>query len=208
MLAKSIYSLLLAMSVSSTSFAEELSSRFYIGGALGLSKNGIETSNLTNPDVCAVVGSSCTTDDKGRTFQIYAGANIFPYLSVEGAYNDLGNTGEVTDGTITATQETSALTFSILGKLPVSEAFSVYGKIGVARWETDSQVINRSASDHGIDLTFGAGAEYKLNDDFTVRLSWDRYNNVGADRAFLDSAGSRTVDVDVDVISVGVSYNF
>jgi len=61
-----------------------------------------------------------------------------------------------------------------------------------------------SASDSaGTDRSngvYGIGGEFTLSRNFGIRLGWDRYAEVGSD----DLAG----DVDIDLFSLGLRYNF
>ena len=60
-----------------------------------------------------------------------------------------------------------------------------------------------SASDAGTNRSngvYGIGGEFSLSDSFGIRVEWSRYAGVGSD----DITG----DVDIDLISLGLRYNF
>lgn len=200
----------LGLALSGSTFAADSFSRGYIGVGYGSTKSTVTNSSLTQPDVCNIVGSFCTVDDEDSSKQLYAGYNFTPRFSLEAAYTDLGITGIVTDGTISGIQMTKGLSLSLLGKIPLSHRISLYGKAGLYRWDSRSQITRThlAAQNKGNDATVGVGLEYKMNRRASARLSWDRYNNVGTDTAFLDSSGAKTVNFDVDVVSVGLQYNF
>ena len=140
--------------------------------------------------------------------ELYAGYNFTSRFSLEAAYTDLGVTASVTDGTISGKQTTKGLSLSLLGKIPLSHRISLYGKAGLYRWDSRSQINQQTAKNRGNDATVGVGLEYKMNRRASARLSWDRYNNVGTNTALLDNSGAKTLNVDVDVVSVGLQYNF
>ena len=88
-----------------------------------------------------------------------------------------------------------------LGSLPLADRFSVYGKFGFYR--ADSEVNfnlvvlgSGSASETNTDITFGVGLRYDFTRNLGLRAEWQRYGDVG------DGA------TDVDVMSVGLIWKF
>ena len=203
----------LGLALSGSTFAADSFSRGYIGVGYGSTKSTVTSSSFTQPDICNIAGQVCTTDDEDSSKQLYAGYNFTPRFSLEAAYTDLGITASVTDGDVSGKQTTKGLSVSLLGKIPLSHRISVYGKAGLYRWDSRSQVSVSQfsfapAQNKGNDATVGVGLEYKMNRRASARLSWDRYNNVGKNAVFRDLSGDHTVGVDVDVVSVGLQYNF
>ena len=49
-------------------------------------------------------------------------------------------------------------------------------------------------------MMYGVGGEFSFNRSFGIRLGWDRYAEVGSE--------DLTGDVDIDLISLGLRYNF
>ncbi len=88
-----------------------------------------------------------------------------------------------------------ALTLSVLGHVPVTKQFSLYGKLGAARWDMDRK--DPSGFDNhdetGTSVVVGLGADYQVNRNMSLRASWDHYHNVG------------NKDDDNDTANVGVS---
>ena len=63
-----------------------------------------------------------------------------------------------------------------VGTLPLSDAFSLYGKLGYARTKTSASSVpagltgaTRSA------VTYGLGGVFNVNQSIGIRLGWDRY---------------------------------
>lgn len=166
----------LALGYASTALA---GNGLYIGGSIG----------EMDADVCgglAVV--SC--DDSDTSWKIYGGYEVSPNLALEGGWIDLG---EYSASGFGGTISTDSDGFFVNGKgiLPLNEAFSVFGKVGFLFWDTDvSGTIN--TSDDGTDLIFGFGAQYMLNEQFSIVGEWERYDN----------------DNDVDFLSIGAIYKF
>ncbi len=167
----------------------------------------------------SIVDATSNLDDSDTAFGLAGGYQVNRNFAAELAYVDLGDisysaTGTVTDGVNTfdaglgVDQSTSGPVFSLLGIVPVGERFSVFGRVGVALMSVDAdlsvsldgEAVTDSASTDRSNLMYGIGGEFGFNERFGVRLGWDRYANVGSD----DQAG----EVDIDVISLGLRYNF
>jgi OmpA-OmpF porin, OOP family len=76
-----------------------------------------------------------------------------------------------------------------VGKMPLANNFSVYGKLGFLMW--DAKVAG--FSDDGTDLTFGLGLQYDVSRNLGIRGQWQRYD---------------VDDADADMFSVGLVYRF
>ena len=167
----------------------------------------------------SVVDATSDLDDSDTGFGLAGGYQVNPYFAAELAYVDLGDisyqaNGTVTDGVDTfdaglgIDQSASGPVFSILGIWPIGERFSLFGRLGLALMSVDVDATvslgGESASDSaGTDRSngvYGIGGEFSLSRNFGIRLGWDRYAEVGSD----DLAG----DVDIDLISLGLRYNF
>ncbi|HEU4923406.1 MAG TPA: outer membrane beta-barrel protein, partial [Burkholderiales bacterium] len=143
--------------------------------------------------------TSC--DDKDTAWKILGGYRFTRNLAVEVGYTDFGEqSASRPAGTVTF--EATALEVVGVGSLPVADRFSVYGKIGMYRGDTDANDTafgGGSASDSNTGLTFGIGGQYDFTKNLGIRGEWQRYADVGG-----DSVG----ESDVDVLSVGVIWKF
>lgn len=128
---------------------------------------------------------------------------------MEFGYTDLG---EVTASTpaigfippASVAIESTVWELVAVGMLPLAERFSLYGKLGLYRADTDIEVNFVSLgsvtdSDSNTDLTFGIGVRFDITPRLGVRLEWQRYSSVSA--ADFDEG-------DVDVMSLGVAWRF
>ncbi|MGB1256574.1 MAG: outer membrane beta-barrel protein [Thiolinea sp.] len=202
----------LALLFSGTSQAGNyLNGHGYIGLGAGSTDNNTHINALSSPSVCKVPGATCSADQTDKSFQVYGGYNVSPFMAVEGAYVDLGNTANITDGTLHGKQDTNGVSLSAVGKVPVGAA-SLYGKAGIFHWNTDARIgdgtSHHKADSSGTDPVIGLGMEYKMNQQWTARLGWDRYYNVGDKNDMLTDYGTGTLKTDVDVYTIGVHYNF
>ena len=91
--------------------------------------------------------------------------------------------------------------------LPVADRFSLYGKLGLYRAETEQKLqvtlgtltVSDNKTEKNADLTFAFGARFDVTRNLGIRAEWQRYLNVG---------GGEIGEDDVDVLSVGVLWRF
>jgi OOP family OmpA-OmpF porin len=101
--------------------------------------------------------------------------------------------------------ESTAWEFVAVGMLPVADRFSLYGKLGIYRADTDFSTnvvlpgLPATFSESNNDLTFGFGLQFDVTKNLGLRAEWQRYQDLG---------GSRIGESDVDVMSIGVVYRF
>jgi OOP family OmpA-OmpF porin len=167
----------------------------------------------------SIVEATSNLDDSDTAFGLAGGYQVNRNFAAELAYVDLGDisysaTGTVTDGFsnfdagLGIDQSTSGPVFSVLGIVPIGERFTVFGRLGLALMSVDvdatvsldGESFTDSVSTDRSNPMYGIGGELGFNERFGVRLGWDRYANVGSD----DQAG----EVDIDMISLGLRYNF
>jgi OOP family OmpA-OmpF porin len=163
-----------------------------VGASFGQSKIDCSTGG--------VAGVSC--DDTDTAFRIFGGYQFNKHFGVELGYADLGS-ATISGAGITASVEAKAWDLVAVGRLPISEQFSVFGKLGMYRADSDlssNTPLIGSASDTNTDITYGIGLQYDFNKNFGLRAEWQQYKKVGS-----DSTGG---DGDVDVMSIGVVYRF
>ncbi|HWS02501.1 MAG TPA: outer membrane beta-barrel protein [Gammaproteobacteria bacterium] len=190
---------------SSTAYAADTG--FYVGGSLGQSKIDISASDIDAELASAGYTSSTSVDDSDTGWKLFAGYRIMKYLSVEGAYTNLGEASASSiitvpgPGVVNATVEGEAWTVSALGILPIGDKFSLFGRLGVNIWNVDVSAAGTysgatatlSGSDDGTDMVYGVGAAYSFTDNLSMRGEWERYD---------------FGDTDVDLLSAGISWNF
>lgn len=168
---------------------------FYLGGSLGQSKSN---------ETCDGFPVAC--DDKDTAWRIFGGYQFNRYISAELGYADLGTpasaSGTVSGVAVVANTEVTAWDLVAVGSYPIGR-FSIYGKLGLYRAETETSGsvagIPLTGSDTNTDITFGAGAGFDITRNLRIRGEWQRYQNVGGDSGGED---------DVDVFSVGLLWRF
>jgi long-subunit fatty acid transport protein len=145
-----------AMTLSAGALAQGTVPNFYIGAELGQ--------------------TSVDTADEDFGFKFLAGYQFHRNIAAEFAYGMLYDKGGV---------DLTSLEITALGLFPINPQFSIYGKLGFARLESDG-----GGDDN--DITFGLGVQWDANRNLGVRAGWQRYN----------------VDPSVDWLHVGVTWRF
>lgn len=149
----------------------------------------------------AAPGATC--DDKDTTWKIFGGYQFNSYLGYEIGLVDLSEWPASLGAVGTANAKLRIFELTLVGTMPLSQRFSVYGKAGVYQWDADFEPaagVAATADANGNDYTFGLGATYKLTRTAAVRLEWQRYNKVGDP--------STTGRFNVDVVGVGALLSF
>jgi OmpA-OmpF porin, OOP family len=75
-----------------------------------------------------------------------------------------------------------------IGSLPLTNQFSVFGKLGFARLEAKGFGMKETDT----ELTYGAGVQFNVSPRLGIRGQWQRYDT----------------DEEGDFISLGVIYRF
>lgn len=130
--------------------------------------------------------------DDASSFRIFFGADASDYLAMEVGAVSLGKF-DVTG--YDANVDVTGVDLSVLGKLPVSDSFSFYGKVGMFTWNVDANVSGYYfGNDTGTGATYGLGGDFKFGSNLRGRVAWDYYDDV--------SGGN------IDVYSFGLMYAF
>jgi OOP family OmpA-OmpF porin len=149
-------------------------------------------------------GFTGSIDDSDTGWKLGAGYRFHRNVAVELSYADLGEakgSGTVGAQSLTGTVEASAIAISAVGILPINDAVSLTGRLGMASWDSEAKGTLGSTAvsdkDSGTDPVFGIGARYSFSKNVAARVEWDRY-------ADIDDEGPS----DVDLLSVGVVFQF
>ena len=183
---------------STVTYAQD--SGFYLGASVGQSDVDL---GFSAGDVFDDLpsGVSISTDEEDTTYSFNVGYNLNENWSLDAAIVDLGEASiSVTDGVDRGDVDVSVdgYTIGVTGSLPLSDRFKLFAKAGVLFWEGDIKATVSgegtilSDSDDGNDAYYGFGAAYIIDQ---IEL-------------FIDYTFNEIDDVDVDVISVGIKYNF
>ncbi|MEJ2793278.1 porin [Iodobacter sp. LRB] len=176
-------SLVLSTLIASPVFAEG----FYIGADVGISKMSEKTMNLTPKKNNAAWG-------------INGGYTFSPYLAAELGYRDFGKAEGKYHGIYDASIKAKAVQASVLASYPFTDAFSVFGRLGIARIKLTNELnVNgvqhaSSKEDSQTKGLFGVGAQYAFNKNLSLRAEYNQYAHVA--------------DLKLSTYTVGTNYSF
>ena len=135
-------------------------------------------------------------DDRVLAWKFLGGYHFNEYFGAELAYVDARKLPIKVLGVTLGNLDLSGFTFAGVFRYPVTSQFNIFAKGGGFIWSaevedtrTNNTVIVES---DGISYVVGAGAEFEVIDNLSLRAEWER----------LDADGS------IDFLSLGLLYNF
>lgn len=193
--------------------ASALAGNWYVVGSVGQSE--VQDTNKGEIDAALasipVTGLSSSMDDTDTGYKLQLGYKFTPNWAIEGGYVDLGKfkyDATFAGGTANAEIKVTGWNIAAVGTYPINEQFSVFGKLGVidAKVEADFTATGPGGTASDGDSStkakgnWGVGATYNINKQWGVRAEWERFDKLG-DK-------DKTGESDVDLLSVGVVFNF
>ena len=151
----------------------------YIGGTVG----------YTNVEDDA---GSLSFDDNPVGWKILGGYKFTENWAVEGAYANLGEAEDNIAGLGDVGAEFSGFSATAIGVLPLN-VIDLFGKVGYYSGDVEVTALGLSGDDSESGVTLGAGAEFNLVDNFSLRSDIDWY------------------DADLDALwsfNVGIKFSF
>lgn len=129
-------------------------------------------------------------DDTG--FKLFGGYSFNDNFAIEVAYFDGGAPDDTFDD-INVELEVTGFNASAVGRLPVSETVSLFGKIGFASYDLEATArlggLSASVDDSGSDLSYGVGAAVSFAERFEVRVEWEAIDVEDGSFSFLSVGG-------------------
>ena len=184
---------------------------WYIGGNLGGTRgdfnNDALNSTLTGQGFRI---NSTRTDNTSTGGKVFGGYQLTPNFAVEGGYFDLGrynySSTTLPAGGFNGTSKPRGLNLDLVGMVPLSDRFSVLGRIGAAYTQNRGSFSstglvpfnNLNSSRNDTNLKVGLGVQYAITDALAVRGEIERYRVSNPVR----NRGN------VDMASVGLVYYF
>jgi opacity protein-like surface antigen len=134
-------------------------------------------------------------NDTATAMRIAGGYQFMPMWGAEVSY---ATYGKASLGGTSGDWETNGIQASAIGTFPVARAFSVLGKVGVARIE--HKVTATSASSTRTNLAYGVGAQYDFTPVIAFRAQYERLGTIGD--------ANTTGQAKASLLSVGALYRF
>jgi len=184
---------------------------FYYGGiAAGQSKTDTNPYSLTAGLVPGVSAASAVTDEKDTAYKLFGGHQLNRNFGLELGYFNLGRNGfaatTAPGGSLSGQTKVQGISLDLVGTLPLTDRFSVLGRIGGQYAWSKSQFAGTGAAagvpgtgsrrDGGYKV--GLGLQYEINPSMWVRGEIERYR-------IKNAVGQRT---NADMISVSLVFPF
>ena len=135
-------------------------------------------------------------DDRVLAWKFVGGYHFNEYFGAELAYVDARELPIKVFGVPLLNVGLSGFTFAGVFRYPVTSQFNIFAKGGGFIWSVDAEVANTNNTvileTDGISYVAGAGAEFEVIENLSLRAEWER----------LDADGG------VDFYSLGLLYNF
>lgn len=161
--------------LSATSVRAEIQPGFYagIGGGNSHIKLGDEDLEIEANDI---------------GYKVFGGYNFSRYFAVEAAYFD---SGVLTDELFGFDLEFGLDGFlaSAVGRVPVSDAFSLFARLGVASYDSKVSFGFDSQRDHQSDLSYAAGGELTFGERWGLRIEFESIDISDGDFYMLGVSG-------------------
>jgi OOP family OmpA-OmpF porin len=209
------FAIALAFSASSAFAADDTfvnpdwaNSAVYIGGSVGQGRSHLDDVNVVNTLTGNAPLARYSDDQRDRGFKLFVGKQLNQYFAIEGGYFDLGSYRfdalTTANRAVTGDTKLRGLNVDVVGQLPLSERFSILGRVGAqyTRTKTDYNGAaitvpgNRYSSDTSFGPKVGLGLEYKFSEALAARVEMER-NRINS------GVGQRG---NVDLISIGLVY--
>lgn len=164
---------------------------------LPYTQNGYIGLNLGHPHYSLGCGAAGSCDNPDLSGNLYVGGNFNNFAGIELGYLHMGNMDR--GGGTTRAQ---GLNVSLVGRAPVWNALSLYGKVGATygRTKVDAPVSSGLATgkESGWGPSYGFGATYNFTPQLAGVLDWQRnkFEFAGTGREW------------VRATSIGVRYSF
>lgn len=154
--------------------------------------------NAGRSDYSVGNGIGIFTHDQGDVaYNIYAGSYFNANFGFEFGYTDFGRVNRAGGST-----KADGINLSLVGRLPLGTSFNLLGKVGTTYGRTDVSSAAGSGvtagSESGFDWSYGVGAEYMFNPQWSAVLQYDEHR-----LKFAGDDNSR-----VSATTLGVRYRF
>jgi OmpA-OmpF porin, OOP family len=111
--------------------------------------------------------------DREGGFGAFLGYKFNENIAIEGGYHRLADT-EYQVGALRADVTLDQIDLSVIGSLPLSKGFDVYGRLGYNRLEADADVAGFGAREHDSNALYGIGLGYTFTPAIHARLEVQR----------------------------------
>lgn len=186
-------------------------SGWYLGGNAGLAQATIDDQGIAAGLLADGFTTTAIRDDENDLgFKLFGGYQLNRYFALEAGYFNLGEfdftATTVPAGTLDGRIKLSGMNLDAVGRLPFTDRFSAFGRVGVNYAEAKDRfagtgavnVVQPKRDKRDTNYKFGLGLQYELTERLGLRAEAERYR-------IDDAVGSKG---DVDLLSLGLVYRF
>lgn len=182
----------------------------YIGGNLGMSRAEIDDERIVDAlQAGGFTTNSINDEDDDTGYKLFGGYQFNRNWSLEGGFFNLGEFGFTANttpaGSLTGRTEIQGLSIDPVLTWPLTEKFSLLGRIGLTYAEADTSYTAtgtvsppRNRDKQAASYKFGAGAQYDFTRRFGMRAEAESYR-------IDDAVGNKG---DISLFSLGLVYRF
>jgi OOP family OmpA-OmpF porin len=143
--------------------------------------------HITPNPALPISSYSIATDRRDAGYKVFFGRQFNPYVGIEGGYFNLGKYGFQTTttpaGTLTGEIRAQGVNADVVGTLPLTNNFSVIGRVGAAYTRTRAEyggsgavtVRDPNPSERKATMKIGLGVQYAISNSFHVRAEAEQY---------------------------------
>lgn len=196
---------------SSFVIAQDSTTGPYIGANLGTTRSQFNNDSINSTLAGQGFTVTSRTEDNSSTgYKLFGGYQLNRNFAVEGGYFDLGRFNYAVNttplGTFTSDTRVRGLNLDLVGLLPLTDQFSVFGRIGAAYAQSRANFSRTGAmplsgsptSRNDTNLKVGLGMQYAITEALAVRAELERYR-------VSDPVRNRG---NIDMASIGLVYRF
>jgi len=157
---------------------------YYGGLSAGRARASIDADQTARAAVGGAPVSGVASDANDAAYKLFGGYQFNRNIAVELGYFDLGHTTYSATGPLgmlNSDTRVDGFNLDLVGTLPVSDTFSVLGRVGVAAGRTQAHVTGPGATGP-TDVTkrqtnakVGLGLQWEMNRSFWLRGEVERY---------------------------------
>ncbi|KMQ76738.1 porin family protein [Marinobacter subterrani] len=140
-------------------------------------------------------------EDENDLFGAALGYQFNPFFAAEAEYIDFGNFG---DDNVEG--QLKGIGVGAIGRLPLTDSFGVYGKVGVLASAFDVDAFNESETYDEVTPFVGAGVDFRVTPKLTAFAEYNRYSVDVEEEDFNGQVTNSGPEFDTG--RVGLKYQF
>lgn len=153
-----------------------------------------------------------TSSDSDTSLGLRAAIAFHPNIAVEIGYHNFGETDDTYidswGDTLNDKVSTNAASLGLKGILPLNNQISVNARVGMSRWSLEAKETDTAFpgvvfeyEDKGTDFYYGIGAQFKLNENFSLGAEYT-ITPISVSDTALD------IDHEIENFAISVGYSF